>query len=195
MIFFLFVEDVKHNTSRLSVVVYVIVFPILLCLHLHVRSISCKAIGDLRMLCQKWCCTVLWVLHCWHWLVWECVQSGLQTFSSIYKYDGIVFYGHETFIKCAEEFKRYDECSALQVCVTAGSTHYNFVKKAFPNDFSVVVSNNEEITAMLFNGTCNVATYDKSTILPIASSEEFTDKQVHSLKVRILFAKILTPRP
>ena len=29
---------------------------------------------------------------------------------------------------------------------------------------------------MLFNGTCNVATYDKSAILPIASSEEFIDK-------------------
>jgi len=76
------------------------------------------------------------------------------TFSSVYNYDGMLYYGEETFVHCAEEQKRYDECSSLMICVTSGTTHYDFLKTAFPSDYYKLNESYEEITNMLFDGTC-----------------------------------------
>jgi len=40
------------------------------------------------------------------------------TFSSPYYYDGMAYFGNDTFVRCAEEYKRFDECSSLLICVT-----------------------------------------------------------------------------
>ena len=92
--------------------------------------------------------------------------AGL-TFSSPFNYDGMVYFGNQTFVHCAEEQKRYDECSSLLICVKSSTTHYDFLKSftSFPSDYFKVGSSLEEITEMLFNDTCNVGAYDKSAIL------------------------------
>ena len=113
------------------------------------------------------------------WLKLTCPKASTGagfTFSSVFNYDGMVFYGHPTFVKCADEFKRYNECFSLSICVTAGSTHYDFLSQAFPIDNIVVGANLEEIAKMLFNGTCSTMSYEKSAILRIISSEDVSGK-------------------
>jgi len=74
----------------------------------------------------------------------------------------MVFLGNETFVRCAEEQKRYDECTSLMMCVESATTHFDFLKTAFPSDYFMVGSSLEELTEMLTNGTCNVVAHEKS---------------------------------
>jgi len=55
------------------------------------------------------------------------------------------------------------------ICVTKATTHYDFLKTAFPSDYFKVGSTFEEVTEMLFNDTCNVAAFEKSHIQNDAS--------------------------
>jgi len=50
------------------------------------------------------------------------------TFSSHYFYDGMAFFGIAEFVRCAEERKRFDECSSLKMCVSQGTTHSDFIQ-------------------------------------------------------------------
>ncbi|KAL7532749.1 hypothetical protein ACHAXR_006489, partial [Thalassiosira sp. AJA248-18] len=93
------------------------------------------------------------------------------TFSSVYNYDGLVYFGNPNFVKCAEERKRYGECSSLMICVTDASTHVDYLEISFPSDFLLIGSSLEHITDMLFDNTCNVIAHEKSVILNIASSD------------------------
>ena len=86
------------------------------------------------------------------------------SFSSVYNYDGIVYIGNQTFVHCAEEQKRYAECSSLMICVTDDTSHHEFLHTAFPSDYFKVGSSYEETTQLLLNGTCNVAVHEKSYI-------------------------------
>ena len=86
------------------------------------------------------------------------------SFSSVYNYDGIVYIGNQTFVHCAEEQKRYAECSSLMICVTDDTSHYDFLNTAFPSDYFKAGSSYEETTQLLLNGTCNVAVHEKSYI-------------------------------
>lgn len=95
------------------------------------------------------------------------------TFSSIYQYDGMVYYGNSTYIQCAEQQKRYDECRELLICVTDASTHVDFLKVSFPLDYFKIGSSLEEITEMLFDDSCNVIAHEKSAILNLVQSEKF----------------------
>ena len=95
--------------------------------------------------------------------------AGL-TFSSPFNYDGMVYFGNQTFVHCAEEQKRYDECSSLLICVKSSTTHYDFLKSftSFPSDYFKVGSSLEEITEMLFNGACNALAHEKSFMQNVA---------------------------
>eukprot|EP00579_Thalassiosira_antarctica_P013409 CAMPEP_0201945108 /NCGR_PEP_ID=MMETSP0903-20130614/53734_1 /ASSEMBLY_ACC=CAM_ASM_000552 /TAXON_ID=420261 /ORGANISM="Thalassiosira antarctica, Strain CCMP982" /LENGTH=869 /DNA_ID=CAMNT_0048488167 /DNA_START=93 /DNA_END=2702 /DNA_ORIENTATION=+ len=89
------------------------------------------------------------------------------TFSIPYNYDGMAYFGNETFVRCAEELKRYDECSSLMICVERSTTHYDFLKTAFPSDYFKVGSSLKEVTEMLFNDTCNAIASEKTFILNV----------------------------
>jgi len=85
-------------------------------------------------------------------------------FSTPYNYDGMIFTGNETLVRCAEGFKRYGECLSLKICVQRSSTHYDFLAQAFPPTSLAFGSTFEGRADMLFNGTCNVIAADKSQI-------------------------------
>lgn len=100
------------------------------------------------------------------------------TFSSVYNYDGMVYFGDETFVKCAEERKRYHECSSLLIGAVPTTTHVEFLKKVFPSDNIAVgssVATLEEIQDMLLNGTCNVIAWDLTGQLDFAATIDPSD--------------------
>ena len=102
------------------------------------------------------------------------------TFSSPYYYDGMAYMGSERLVGCAEEQKRYDECSDLLICVSSGTTAQDFVQSFFPSDFFVEVSWNsaDELSRMMNNSTCNVWANDRTSLLQIASSDVFCNQNV-----------------
>ena len=77
----------------------------------------------------------------------------------------MVYVGNRTFVKCAEEHKRYEECRSLQICVESDTTYHALLKTLFPPDYITVGSTLDETTEMLFNHTCNVIVSDKTIIL------------------------------
>eukprot|EP00580_Thalassiosira_gravida_P000742 CAMPEP_0201599198 /NCGR_PEP_ID=MMETSP0492-20130828/752_1 /ASSEMBLY_ACC=CAM_ASM_000837 /TAXON_ID=420259 /ORGANISM="Thalassiosira gravida, Strain GMp14c1" /LENGTH=875 /DNA_ID=CAMNT_0048061747 /DNA_START=60 /DNA_END=2687 /DNA_ORIENTATION=- len=87
------------------------------------------------------------------------------TFSSPYNYDGMAYSGDESFVKCAEEGKRFDECASLLICASEGSTSLDFVQSSFPYNFIVVGDSNQENEKRRSNGTCNVIADDRSFLL------------------------------
>ena len=99
------------------------------------------------------------------------------TFSSPYYYDGLTYFGNETFVRCAQEHRRYGDCSSLNICVVKESTSNAFVEFYFPSDFFTVVPTLEERTKLLLDGTCNVIASDKSILLNIASGDEFKNSK------------------
>ena len=78
--------------------------------------------------------------------------------------------GAETYVRCAEDQRRYDECSPLRVCATKGTTSLDFVESAFPSDFITIASSRVEGKNMLLNGTCNVLANDRAYLLEIATA-------------------------
>ncbi|KAL7534572.1 hypothetical protein ACHAWF_004886, partial [Thalassiosira exigua] len=82
-------------------------------------------------------------------------------FSSPYNYDGLIYSGNSTFVKCAEEHKRYKECSSISICVYKASTHYELLRMSFPSEYFKLVSSYAEMLDMLLNDTCNVVAEDK----------------------------------
>ncbi|EJK55621.1 hypothetical protein THAOC_24631, partial [Thalassiosira oceanica] len=81
------------------------------------------------------------------------------TFSDPYYFSGLGYLGYETFVKCAEEQIRYDQCQDLRICVGTDTTHQDILTQYFPSDFMVGVSF-DNMTAYLLNGTCNVLVTD-----------------------------------
>jgi len=78
-------------------------------------------------------------------------------FSTPYFYDGLRYQGMDTYVVCAEEMKRYDECSTLSICVSAVySTSYNTISALFPPEFYKVAPSVDDMRNMFLNGTCNV---------------------------------------
>lgn len=94
------------------------------------------------------------------------------TFSSAYNYDGMAYYGNATFVSCAEEERRYKECTSLQICVLATTSHYITLIARFPTDFVTTGPTVAELTTMLLNGTCNVIAYEKSYQWDLQQSDE-----------------------
>lgn len=68
----------------------------------------------------------------------------------------MVFAGNETFIQCAQEQKRYDECSELSICVIKATTDYEYVANHFTTEFLVITRGSLESVQLWNNGTCNV---------------------------------------
>ncbi|KAL7533568.1 hypothetical protein ACHAWF_009709 [Thalassiosira exigua] len=96
-------------------------------------------------------------------------------FSSPYHYDGMVYSGNATFVKCAEESKRYDECSSLSICVEKSTTHYDFVRRSFPSEYFKVASTRLEILELLQNRTCNVVAKDRSFMQSYVATKSMRD--------------------
>ena len=111
------------------------------------------------------------------------------TFSNPFNYDGMTYFGNQTFVSCAEEETRFNECSSLLICVERDTTHYDYLKTAFPPEFFTVVSSLDEISVMLFNNTCNVGVYDKTAILTAKLSNDLGNKNF------ILSQKSMTKEP
>ncbi|KAL7536958.1 hypothetical protein ACHAWF_005611 [Thalassiosira exigua] len=112
------------------------------------------------------------------------------TFSNPYAYDHTVFVGNSTFVKCAEEQKRYDECSSLMICVSKFDTHHEFVKTIYPASFLRFGPSTPEVSNMLLNGTCNVVAEEKFRIIyEGAFRDAVEDKQY------VVGTKLLAKRP
>jgi len=109
------------------------------------------------------------------------------TFSSPYDYSTISYFGNETFVGCAEERKRYGECSSLVICGVEGTTHFDYVQSAFPSDFLFVVSSYEDSIEMLLSEKCNVITVSRSELAAIvASNDEIADRNFTVGKKRLI---------
>mmetsp|Transcript_12157 Transcript_12157/g.26228 ORF Transcript_12157/g.26228 Transcript_12157/m.26228 type:complete len:366 (-) Transcript_12157:119-1216(-) len=107
-------------------------------------------------------------------------RSGF-TFSSPYTYDGMIYYGNEAYVQCAEEHKRYDECSDLLICAVEGTTHHAFLARTFPFDHIKLVPTYEDVSEMLLNQSCNAGTYDKSFIPSVESLRNGIDDGTYAL--------------
>jgi ABC-type amino acid transport substrate-binding protein len=95
----------------------------------------------------------------------EATTGASFTFSTPYYYDGMAFAGNQTFVTCAEEQKRYDECSHMNICVTGKTTDYEYVVSHFTVDFFVVTTSLEESIQFYFNGKCNVVASSRLDLL------------------------------
>lgn len=98
-------------------------------------------------------------------------------FTTPYYYDGLAYYGNETFVRCAEETKRYAECSSLHICVIQGSREQDFIQSEFPSKNIVVVSQPYDLTVRLSNDTCNVIANGRSLLLRDASKYASIDRR------------------
>lgn len=87
------------------------------------------------------------------------------TFSSPYYYDGLSYYGDESFVKCAEQRKRYAECSSLRICTYEGSTTKDFLKTNFPSDFLEVAPSLVQAMEMMRDGKCKVMAANRMSLL------------------------------
>jgi hypothetical protein len=69
----------------------------------------------------------------------------------------VSFYGNETFVKCAEEQKRYDECASLRICTLGGGDMEVYIKANFPPEFFFVMNATVQVSteAMLNSMTAN----------------------------------------
>jgi ABC-type amino acid transport substrate-binding protein len=72
-----------------------------------------------------------------------------------------VYAGNQTFISCAEEIKRYDECSQLAICVTNGTTDYEYIANHFSSDFLVMSESPRESISLYNDGKCNVIAHGR----------------------------------
>ena len=97
------------------------------------------------------------------------------SFSAPYYYDGMAYYGVETFVECAENKKRYGVCSSLNICTQIGSTGHDYTATHFPSEFFSLVSSVEEREALMSNGTCNVMTSDWSYLMDVGSRAAAAD--------------------
>jgi hypothetical protein len=77
----------------------------------------------------------------------------------------MAFAGNQTFVQCAEEQKRYDECSQMVICVTRSTTDYGYVAGHFTSDFSLITSGLDESIQSYFNETCNVIASSRLDLL------------------------------
>lgn len=75
---------------------------------------------------------------------------------AIRMHSGMAFAGNQTFVACAEEIKRYDECARMKICVTGKTTDYGYVASHFTVDFFIVTLSLEESIHSYLNETCNV---------------------------------------
>ena len=78
------------------------------------------------------------------------------------------YVGQPTFVKCAEEGRRYGECAALKICVESSTTWQDTAKDLFPSTYIGVASTAEELLSFLDLGRCNVAAYDGPMITYLA---------------------------
>jgi len=97
------------------------------------------------------------------------------TFSSPYYYDGLAFMGNETYVKCAEDQRRYGGCTSLNICVLQDTTGHDVMIQHFPSDFIVVTSSYDEMVQMIRVGRCNVLSELRSGLTYLASHEEAKD--------------------
>ena len=82
------------------------------------------------------------------------------TFSTPYQYDGASYNGNATYVRCAYELKRYEECQELYICVLGGTT-MTFVSTHFSPEFYHESHSWEDVFEWYKNGTCNVIAGDR----------------------------------
>ena len=80
-------------------------------------------------------------------------------FSTPYIYSGLKYLGDEEMVRCAEEEKRFDECSRLFICASGNGTHAQFIKSKFPSGFYTTLAQNE-LDERYLDGTCNTVLHD-----------------------------------
>ena len=83
----------------------------------------------------------------------------------------MIFVGNATLVGCAEEKKRYDECSNLLICVEGSTTHFDYIKSAFPSNVYAATSSFSEILEWFSTDMCNVIAAERSTIIYSAMIE------------------------
>jgi general L-amino acid transport system substrate-binding protein len=88
-------------------------------------------------------------------------------FSQPYFYDGLMFGGIPEFTICAENQNTTgSECELLRICVDVGTTHYDVVRRMFPQRHVRPVSNMNSLFASLSDETCNVIAWESHGLTP-----------------------------
>ena len=84
----------------------------------------------------------------------------------------MAYYGEDNFVECAEDARRYEDCSSLSICALSGTTHHDYLARNFPPDFfsAHATLSFEDQNALMSNGTCNVVTHDRTILLNFASA-------------------------
>jgi len=106
---------------------------------------------------------VLSVTHNMHRQVGQ-TFSGIpgRSFSIPYFYDGIQLSGDPFFLECAEDknFKHMDECSDLQICARANSTHHDVIVGKLPHRHVVLTDSLAGVIEGFLAGDCNVILFE-----------------------------------
>ena len=76
--------------------------------------------------------------------------------------------GNETYVKCAEDQKRYGVCSSLKICALQDSTGHDVILQHFPSDFIMITSSHDENLQMIRDGRCNVLSEVRSALTYLA---------------------------
>ena len=77
----------------------------------------------------------------------------------------MTYSGNETFVKCAQEGKRYDICSQMMICVTGSTTDYEYVASHFISDFLLISSGLHYSIELYLEGACNVVASSRFDLL------------------------------
>jgi general L-amino acid transport system substrate-binding protein len=78
--------------------------------------------------------------------------------------------GNETYVKCAEDQRRYGECSSLKICILQDTTGHDVILQHFPSDFILITSSHVENIQMIRAGRCNVLSEVRSGLNYLAYS-------------------------
>ena len=101
----------------------------------------------------------------------------------------MAYLGTDTFVKCAEDERRYGECQDLKICVTEGSSGKAYVEIAFPTSYIFVTSVPDEDLEMLLEGKCNVMATDRSVLV------DFLSRMGNNSDKFVLGDKLMTKEP
>ncbi|CAB9503214.1 extracellular solute-binding protein [Seminavis robusta] len=88
------------------------------------------------------------------------------SFSQPYFYECLKLAGDPFYLKCAEDgFRHLGNCSDIRICVWGDSIDSRFLEGKLPHKFIVQKSGMAAIRGGLADGSCNIATFEGTSIL------------------------------
>jgi general L-amino acid transport system substrate-binding protein len=98
----------------------------------------------------------------------EVTTSGGFTFTVPFIYDALRFGGDPWFVQCAEKANYAGNCSALNICVNSGSTHFDVLASSVPTAHLEPIAADIRAFDAFVEGECNVVSGELSQISEVA---------------------------